>query len=1436
MPDAVLRREIGRAGIELPERGQYAVGMVFLSPEAEVRTFQKKAIARTVAESGMRLLGWREVPVNVAVLGQLARQTMPNIQQVFIRAATTLRRSVFEQQLFRLRRIAENRVLLEGGEKAKYFHVASLSSRTIVFKGLMVPDQIEQFYMDLADPDCKSSLALVHQRYSTNTFPTWDLAQPFRYLCHNGEINTLRGNINWMRAREGTLRSSVYGDDIKKMFPILSAESSDSCQLDNALELLIEGGRSLAHSMCMLIPEAYEQDEEMNPDLRAFYAFHAFFQEPWDGPAAVLFTDGVQIGATLDRNGLRPARYVRTKDGQLIVASEAGCLEVAPENVLEKGRLRPGRMLLVDTAEGRVISNEEIKAKLARRRPYAKWIEQNAVRFEALPKARFLRTPHPEFRRQRQLVFGYTDEDLRIVLAPMVAEAKEAIGSMGNDTSLACLSERPRLLYDYFKQQFAQVTNPAIDSIRERMVMSLSAALGTQGNLLDETPEHARVLLLGHPILTFEEIERIRQIQARGLESYSIRTLFEAGGGGAALQAAVERLCEKAEAAVARGINIIILSDRKVDRLMAPVPALLACSAVHHHLIRRGQRTRCSLVVETGDAREISHFALLIGYGATCVHPYVAYETIAQLVEERTFVPESLTMAQAVRNYQKATEKGLLKIFAKMGISALSSYRSAQIFEAVGLDREIVDTWFTGTASRVSGVDMDVLAKEVELRHARGFPDHGFALEELDPGGLYQWRRRGEVHRFGPEPIARLQHAVRSGDYASFKAYTQAADEHAQQLCTLRGLFRLRPAPTRVPLDRVEPVSEIVKRFCTGAMSFGSISKEAHEALAIAMNRLGGRSNSGEGGEDPARFEPDANGDSRRSAIKQVASGRFGVTSWYLVNADEIQIKVAQGAKPGEGGQLPGHKVDETIARIRHSTVGVGLISPPPHHDIYSIEDLAQLIYDLKNANRWADVSVKLVAESGVGTIAAGVAKGKADGVLISGHDGGTGASPQTSIHAAGVPWEIGLAETQQTLVLNNLRGRIRVQVDGGLRTGRDVIVGALLGAEEFGFATAPLAALGCVLMRVCHLNTCPVGIATQDETLRARFAGRAEHVERFFTFLAEEVREYMAELGFRTFDEMVGRVDKLDVVPVVNHWKAQGLDFSDVLYAPDVRYPRRCVQRQEHGLDMALDHDLLRVCQPALERGERVEVELPISNMQRTVGTILGSEISRRFGIDGLPEDTIRIRFDGSTGQSFGAFIPRGLTLIVDGEANDYVGKGLSGGKIVVRVPQASTFEASENVIVGNVALYGATAGEAYFEGLGGERFAVRNSGADAVVEGVGDHACEYMTGGRVVIIGPTGRNFAAGMSGGIAYVLDASGHFESRVNRGMVGLETLGPDDLETVHRLLCRHAEYTGSKKAKRLLDNWGESQAEIVKVMPVDYKRALGERIGAESGDE
>jgi len=1439
IPDAFLRRECGSLGIDLPEPGAYAAGMVFLDPDEATAARQVELLEEVVESEGQTVLGWRDVPHDPSAIGWLAGESMPCIRQVFIEAQGTQAadQDAFERKLYVIRRLARKRIGDEPGDA--FFYVPSLSSRTIVYTGMLISRQIRGFYPDVRDPSFVSALCLVHSRYSTNTMGAWDLAHPFRYLAHNGEINTVRGNENWMHAREGVMDSELFGDDLQKLYPIIREGASDSARFDNALEFLVLAGRELSDAVLMMIPEAWENRDDMDPDLRAYYEYHSFLMEPWDGPASMAFTDGRKIGAVLDRNGLRPSRYVVTKDGFVVMASESGVAETPPEKVLVKERLHPGKIFLVDLEQGRILEDEEIKRDCVARKPYREWVERNRLLLSDLPPAAGPEEREdPEQHFTLQQTFGYTEEDLKVLIGPMASQGKWPTGSMGEDAALACLSDRPQMLYRYFKQLFAQVSNPAMDSINERPVMALYATLGSEGNLLEETEEHARMIRVPHPVICNAELEKLRQIDQAGFQSRTLSCLFPVGDGGDGLRGGLDRLCAEAEQAVREGVNILILSDRGVSPLLAPIPMLLATGAVHHHLIRETLRTRCGIVCETGEAREVAHMALLIGYGAAAINPYLALSTIEELVEDGSYVPEGASLESAVENFIKANDKGLLKTFAKMGISTLQSYRGAQIFEAIGLDRDLVARCFTGTASRVSGVGYDVLAREAAMRHARAFPEDEFQYPELDPGGLYQWRVRGERHAFNPDTVSKLQIALRRGSYEDFKEFSRCANGDAEIACTLRGLlgFKVGLQPP-VPIDEVEPAREIVKRFCTGAMSYGSISLEAHQTLAIAMNRLGGKSNTGEGGEDPDRFTPEPNGDLRRSAIKQVASGRFGVTSWYLVNADEMQIKIAQGAKPGEGGELPGHKVNDTIASVRHSTSGVGLISPPPHHDIYSIEDLAQLIYDLKSANRYARVSVKLVSVSGVGTIAAGVSKGKADGVLISGMDGGTGASPQASIKYAGMPWEIGLAETQQTLVMNDLRGRIRVQTDGGLKTGRDVAIAALLGADEFGFATAPLVAMGCILMRVCHLNTCPVGIATQDPVLRERFAGTPESVVQYFLWIAEEVREIMAELGFRHMDEMVGRSELLDVVKATSHWKQKGLDFSAILHRPDVPHAIRNCETQSlaRELETVLDQRLLRMAEPALERGEPVEIDLPIQNTDRTVGTIVGSEVSLEYGEQGLPDDTIRMRFTGNAGQSLGAFCTRGLTIEVDGDTNDYCGKGLCGAKIIVRVPRAATFDAGDNIITGNTVLYGATSGEAYFQGMAGERFCVRNSGADTVVEGVGEHGCEYMTGGHAVILGRTGRNFGAGMSGGIAYVLDEDGTFPGRVNMETVDLDPLEPDDLERVQHLVRRHFQYTRSQKADDVLRKWDAYAPKFVKVFPKDYKRALGERIAAESGN-
>jgi glutamate synthase (ferredoxin) len=1431
MPDRFLRKVTAPLGIDLPLTGRYGAGLVFLPRDVRQRDQVRRTFDRIVIEEGQEPLGWRPVPVDDSRLGATAVQARPVIEQVFIgdRSGHAVRPSDpmrFERKLYVIRRRVEQAIDQMALGERHMFYIPSLSSKTLVYKGMLTADQIEPTFPDLADPDMESALALVHQRFSTNTFPSWPLAHPYRYIAHNGEINTLRGNINWMRAREGLLKSDLFGDDLQKVIPIIREGGSDTATFDNVLELLVMAGRSLPHAILMMIPEPWSGHEEMSPELRAFYEYHSALMEPWDGPASIAFTDGTVIGAVLDRNGLRPSRYYVTKDGLVVMASEVGVLDIPPEDVVIKERLHPGRIFLVDTAQGRIVSDDEIKRELASAHPYQQWLAENLVNIDDLPEPPYLPRQSHESVRRRQHMFGYTQEDLRIVLAPMAANGQEPIGSMGTDTALAVLSDRPRLLYDYFKQAFAQVTNPPLDAIREELVTTMASTVGPEGNLLDPKPESCRQIQITYPVIDNDQLARLRHVYEPEFRSITLPMLFDPAENGKGLERALEELKKRASDAVAAGYTIIILSDRGADRTRAPIPSLLATAGVHHHLVRLGTRTQCGLVVESGDAREVHHCALLLGYGAGVVNPYLAFETLDDMLASRQL--EGLTHDKAVLNYIRALNKGILKTMSKMGISTLQSYCGAQIFEAVGLEKGFVDRYFTGTPSRIGGVGIGAIAEEAVMRLQRTLPMARGAASELEPGGEYQWRRDGEYHLFNPDTVFKLQHATRTGQYSIFKEYSRLVDDQNRQRATLRGLLEFT-AGAAVPIDEVEPVESIVKRFATGAMSYGSISQEAHETLAIAMNRLGGKSNTGEGGEDSARYVPDANGDSRRSAIKQVASGRFGVTSEYLVNAEELQIKMAQGAKPGEGGQLPGHKVYPWIAKVRHATPGVGLISPPPHHDIYSIEDLAQLIFDLKNSNPAARISVKLVSIAGVGTIAAGVSKAHADVVLISGHDGGTGASPLTSIKHGGVPWELGLAETQQVLRMNGLRDRIVVQVDGQMKTGRDVVIAALMGAEEFGFATAPLVVSGCVMMRVCHLNTCPVGIATQDPELRKRFTGKPEFVENFFRFIAEEVREYMAALGFRTIDEMIGRIDRLNVTPAVDHWKAKGLDYSAILAAPaltEKSAARRRLRAQDHGLDRALDQELIAEAREGLEHRRPVVIERSIRNVHRTIGTLLGSEVTRRWGGEGLPEDTIQVVCDGSAGQSFGAFIPRGVTLSLEGDANDYVGKGLSGGKLVIYPPKGSTFAAEENIVIGNVALYGATSGEAYIRGIAGERFAVRNSGAQAVVEGVGDHGCEYMTGGRVVVIGATGRNFAAGMSGGVAYVFDPAGAFGRRCNGEMVDVEALADDeDRAIVQRLLERHAQFTGSPVAERILSDWLRSTRDFVRVMPRDYRRAI-----------
>jgi glutamate synthase domain-containing protein 2/glutamate synthase domain-containing protein 1/glutamate synthase domain-containing protein 3 len=1418
VPDAFFR---ARLGGDLPPPGAYGVGTCFLPRDASRRAELERIVEGAVEREGQRLLCWRDVPVDLSRAGTDAREAAPVIRQLVVAASPGLAAEpdAFERKLYVIRRVAE---LAAGPELV----VPSLSSRTLVYKGMLTATQLPGFYPDLADERFASALALVHSRYSTNTFPSWELAHPYRLIAHNGEINTLQGNVNWMRARESQLASELFGDDLAKVLPVVRPGGSDSAIFDNVLELLVLAGRSLPHAVMMMIPEAYEGRGDVPPEVAGFYAYHQCLMEAWDGPAAIAFTDGRVIGATLDRNGLRPGRWLETRDGWVVLASETGVLDEAPANVLRKGRLRPGKLFLVDLDRGRIVDDAEAKLEVAKRRPYARWYEQEVVRLADLPP----REPPQRIEeplRRRQLAFGYSQEDMKVILAPLARNAEEAVGSMGNDLPLAVLSGRKPLLYAYFKQLFAQVTNPPIDSIREAVVMSVRASVGSERNLLGESPEHARQLVIDNPILLDSELERLRQVDHATFRARTLDITWPVSEGPAGMEAALERLCGEADEALAGGANILVLSDRAVGPMRAPVPSLLAVAAVHHHLVRAGTRLQAGLVVESGEPRSVQSVAILVGYGAAAVNPYLMLETLAELVEDGR-LPPGMTVEEAQARAVKGIAKGLLKTLSKMGISTIPSYCGAQIFEAVGLAPELVERHFTGTASRIGGIGVETLAEEALARHARAWPGAGDDL--LPVVGLYAWRREGEFHQWNPETIALLQHAVRGNRAETYEEYSRTVNAESARRRTLRGLLGFRFASDGgIPLDEVEPAREIVKRFSTGAMSLGSLSREAHETLAIAMNRIGGRSNTGEGGEDPARYTADPNGDSRRSAIKQVASGRFGVNAHYLANADELQIKMAQGAKPGEGGQLPGHKVDGYIASVRLTTPGVGLISPPPHHDIYSIEDLKQLIYDLRCANPRARISVKLVAEVGVGTVAAGVAKANADHVLISGHDGGTGASPLSSILFAGVPWEIGLAETQQTLVLNDLRSRIWVQTDGQLKTGRDVVVAALLGADEMGFATAPLIASGCVMMRACHLNTCPVGVATQDPELRRRFRGKPEHVVNFLFFVAEEARRLMARLGIARFDDLVGRVDLLEADEAIADWRARGVDLSRLLLAPEPRpgSPLRRTEAQRSPLDDALDRTLIELARPALERAEPVRAELRIGNVNRTVGGLLSYELTRCRGAEGLPPGTIRLDLHGSAGQSFGAWLAPGIELVLEGDANDYAGKGLSGGVLAVRPPRDAGFAAHENVIVGNTVLYGATSGFAFFSGLAGERFAVRNSGASAVVEGLGDHGCEYMTGGRVVVLGPTGRNFAAGMSGGIAYVLDADGRFAARVNGGMVELEEPEPDDVQEIRGLVERHLELTGSELAARLLADWEASLRRFVKVMPRDYRRALAE---------
>ena len=1430
VPDKFYRRVCAEIGFTLPPAKAYGVGMIFMPKDAAAREICEARFEEIVREEGQELLGWRTSPTANDDLGATAIAGEPFVRQVFI--GRNLDGPIeddmtFERKLYVIRKRAEHAIRYSELEAGDQFYVSSLSCRTVVYKGMLLPEQMTGFYHDLLDPDMESALALVHSRFSTNTFPSWERAHPYRYLIHNGEINTLRGNVNWMYARQSTFVSEAFGDDLEKVLPVVNADGSDSAMFDEALEFLYLAGRSLPHVMMMMIPEPWSNHESMPDDKKAFYEYHSTQMEPWDGPASIGFTDGAVVGAVLDRNGLRPSRYYVTKDDLVIMASEVGVLDVAPERVLKKGRLEPGRMFLVDTAQGRIIDDEEIKHGMAAEHPYREWLDSNLITLDDLPEPATVPIFNHETVMQRQKAFGYTSETLKILLGPMAKDAIEPIGAMGNDTPLAVLSDQPQLLYNYFKQLFAQVTNPPIDAIREELVTGSEVMMGTEGNLLDASPVHCRQIKLKTPILTNAELAKFRQIDRPGFRALTLSILFRVNEGVEGLRKGLEELYAKAAQAIDDGYNILILSDRGISPNDAPIPALLATSGLHHFLIREKKRTQAALILETGEAREVHHFALLVGYGATAINPYLAYETLADMIEQKTLA--GIEYPTARDKYIKASVKGVVKTLSKMGISTVQSYCGAQIFEALGLSQELVDEYFTWTPTRIEGIGLAEIYEEVRLRHHRAFPRWETNGKVLPTGGDYHWRHDGEHHLFNPETITHLQQAVRTQDYDAFRRYTSLVNDQSRRMATLRGMLEFKYLDEPIPIDEVESVESICKRFKTGAMSYGSISQEAHESLAIAMNRIGGKSNTGEGGEDPARYTPDDNGDSRNSAIKQVASGRFGVTSEYLVQAKELQIKMAQGAKPGEGGQLPGRKVYPWIAKVRGTTTGVGLISPPPHHDIYSIEDLAELIHDLKNGNRHARINVKLVSEVGVGTIAAGVAKGHADVILISGHDGGTGASPQSSIKHAGLPWELGVAETNQTLVLNDLRSRVVLETDGQLKTGRDLAVAALLGAEEYGFATAPLVALGCIMMRVCHMDTCPVGVATQNPELRKKFRGEPAHVVNFMEFIAQELREEMAKLGFRTVDEMIGRTDKLEARKAVDHWKARGIDLTALLHRPDVpdSVGRYCQIEQDHGLEKSIDvQKLLDIAEPALERGEEVSATLPIFNVNRVVGTILGSEVTRRYGSEGLPEDTILLTFQGSAGQSFGAFVPKGMTLVLEGDGNDYFGKGLSGGKIIAYPPDGSTFVPTDNVIIGNVAFYGATSGEAYIRGMAGERFCVRNSGVNAVVEGVGDHGCEYMTGGRVVVLGATGRNFAAGMSGGIAYVLDEAGDFANRCNLDMVDLETLeDADEIAEVERLVRRHHEYTDSAVAGQLLTDWEASVAKFVRVIPKDYKRML-----------
>ncbi|MCK5580763.1 MAG: glutamate synthase large subunit [Candidatus Omnitrophica bacterium] len=1427
IPDAFFRKVCTKDKINLPAAGEYGAGLVFLPQDKKERKIVEGWTKEMVEVEGQVLLGWRDVPHDDNFVGKVARSAQPIIRQVFIGRGESTPVYDFAKKLYLIRKQLDNKILFSDLKQKEYCYFCSLSHKIVVYKGQLMSCQLEGFYPDLKDPDFVSALALVHSRYSTNTFPSWKLAQPFRLLAHNGEINTLRGNINQIQGRERFLQSDVFSEDLKKLFPVIDVNGSDSACLDNALELLVECGRDLSHAMMMMVPQAWGEKYPIGPDLKGFFEYHAGMMEPWDGPAAVSFTNGFQIGAVLDRNGLRPARYAVTKGGFVVFASEAGVLDLAPEDVVERGALRPGEMFLVDLEKQRLIKDKEIKTYVARRQPYRRWVEENKITLHGVFNDVEPVLPDIEKMFFRHKLFGYSLEDLKMILGPMASKGQEPIGSMGNDSPLAIFSDKPQLLFSYFKQLFAQITNPAIDPIREELVMSLMTFIGNPGNILSEVPQNSRLIKLKTPILSNEDMESFRFLGLDDFRAETFQIAFPATGDKGALGGAVDQLCQSIEMAIKKGARIVILSDRVVPDYMIPIPSLLAVSAVNKHLVKKGLRTNVGLVVETGEAREVQHLVLLLGFGATAINPYLAFETVADMANRGALDPE-VGVDRAVANYIKALCKGLLKVMSKMGISTLRSYRGAQVFEAVGLNQEVIEKYFTGTASRIEGIGLEEIAAEAKMRYDAAYENLPVKTKILPDGGQYAYRKDGERHLWTPESISKLQYATRANDYQLYKEYTHLIDDQSRRLSTLRGMFRFKKTKL-ISVNKVEPAEEIMKRFVTSAMSFGSISREAHETMAIAMNRIGGKSNSGEGGEDPGRYKPLPNGDSRNSAVKQVASGRFGVSAEYLVNCKEIQIKIAQGAKPGEGGQLPGHKVNEEIARIRYSTPGVTLISPPPHHDIYSIEDIKQLIFDLKNVNPQGRVSVKLVSEAGVGTIAAGVAKARADMVLISGYDGGTGASPLSSIKHTGAPWELGIAETQQTLVLNKLRSRIRVQADGQMKTGRDIIVAALLGAEEFGFGTVPLVLCGCVMMRKCHLNTCPVGVATQDPQLRKFFTGKPEYIVNFFKMIAQEIREYMAELGVSKIDDLVGRTDFLEVDDSIDFWKAKGLDFSRIFcrFDENGKLPVRCTEKQDHGIDDILDRKLIELSKEALEKKKRIEIDLSIQNVNLSTGAMLSGEVARLHGGKGLPDDTILCNFEGAAGQSFAAFGMKGITFALNGEANDYLGKGLCGAKVIVNPQRKSPFNPSENIICGNVLLYGATSGELYVHGKVGERFAIRNSGVTAVVEGVGDHGCEYMTGGRVVVLGETGVNFAAGMSGGIAYIYDPENKLDQRCNLSMVDLELIQDvNDICELKNLIQKYLGYTKSIKAKWILDNWDEALPSFVKVFPMEYRRVLG----------